>query len=289
MIGNFLLSQISHNDIQELLNKLIDSGASYSVIKKTYYALNAVFRYATLHEDIKKNPMLTIELPSKDKVAPQKNPRFFTEDELKLILAELNRNYKNGIKVYFYPDAYNLILNTGLRMGELLALKWSDVDFIKKEIHVHSNLSEVALRDKQHRKIGYTLKISNIPKTDAGNRIIDINNRALAALEKLKITNDKYDNCEFVVCNKKGDALAPQQLERTFRRVLHNVGILETGVHSLRHTFASLLLQNPNTSIREVSEILGHANPSITMNIYWHLIGDFRKKATICSLDNLKF
>lgn len=139
----------------------------------------------------------------------------------------------------------------------------------KIEIHVYSDLSEVALRDKQHRKIGYTL--SNILKTDTGNRIIDINNRALATLEKFKITNDKYDNGEFVVCNKKGDALAPQQLERTFRRVLHNVGILETGVHSLRHTFASLLLQNPNTSIRDVSEILGLANPSITMNTYDHV------------------
>lgn len=288
-IGNNPISQISHNDIQALLNNLIDNGVSYSVIKKTYYALNAVFRFAVLHEDIDKNPMQIIDLPSKDKAAPQKSPRFFTEDELSLILGELNRKYKNGRNIYFYPDAYVLILNTGLRMGELLALKWSDVDLDKREIHVHSDLSEVALRDKQHKKIGYTLKISNMPKTDSGNRIIDINDRALAALRNLKIVSDKFKDCEFVVCNKKGSVLAPQQLERTFRRVLHNINIEETGVHSLRHTFASLLLQNPNTNIREVSEILGHANPTITMNVYWHIIRDFRKRATICSLDNLEF
>lgn len=286
-IGNVLITQVISDDIQGLLNSLIDDKASYSVVKKTYYALNELFRFASLRGDIAKNPMLTIELPSKDKTVPPKPPRFFSERELRLILEELQRTYKNGKNVYFYPDAFVLILNTGLRMGELLALKWGDINLVKREIFVHSDLSEVALRDKQHKKKGYTLKISSIPKTDSGNRMIDIHDRALGALKALKKNSDCFDSCDTVVCNKKGDILAPQQLERTFRRVLRNAGIAETGVHSLRHTFASLLLQNPDTSIREVSEILGHANPTVTINIYWHLIHDFRKKATICRLDNL--
>lgn len=93
VIGNFLLSQISHNDIQELLNKLFDSGTSYSVIKKTYYALNAVFRYATLHEDIKKSNV---------------NNR-----------TSFKRQSSSAKKSAFF-----------IKMNSL-ALKWSDVDLIK--------------------------------------------------------------------------------------------------------------------------------------------------------------
>lgn len=209
--------------------------------------------------------MLLVKIPSKFKEIPKKEIKFFSEKEVALIQEKINRKYSNGAPVYQYGKVYIIILNTGLRMGEVLGLKWNDYDESKKKIYVKRNVQVIKKRNQTgETEDGYEI-VEQSTKTYSGTRTINLNNQAIQGF-KAKNQKNKY-----IICNSKGKLLPPQQLERTFYRILKNVGIPKTGVHSLRHTFASTMFLH-GVDVKTVSQILGHANVSITYNTYIHLI-----------------
>ncbi len=115
-IGCIQLQQLTSDDIQKLLSKLKSDGLSHSSIKKVYDCINAVLRHATIKDDIQKNPMLLVNMPEK-KLFDNKEMRIFSQKEVALIVEECNRKYSTGSPVYIYGDAYILMLNTGMRVG----------------------------------------------------------------------------------------------------------------------------------------------------------------------------
>ena len=167
-----------------------------------------------------------------------------------------------------YGHAYLLILNTGLRMGEALSLKWDDIDFAKKTITVTKNNVLIRNRDTDGNKIGgYKLQTQDSAKTSCGNRIIPMNRSAEEALLELK----KNNTTPFVIINSQNNQVLPSNFERTFHTVLTNAGINKTyGIHALRHTFASMLFAK-GVDVKIVSKLLGHSTVKITYYIYVHL------------------
>lgn len=95
-----------------------------------------------------------------------------------------------------------------------------------------------------------------------------MNKNATEALQRLC---DAHPNSKEIVCGAKGTVIPPERLERTFYRILKNAGLEKTGVHSLRHTFASVLFAK-GVDVKTVSKLLGHASIQITLNTYIHLI-----------------
>lgn len=267
-IGMIQLQEVTGTDIQNLLVNLKDSGYSYSTVKKTHDCLNAMFNHATIADDVKKNPMLLVRMLAKSEFE-KKDIRYFSQEECALIIEECSRQYKTGAPVYQYADVYVLMLNTGIRLGEAIGLRKADWNKRENTLHIQRNIQSVAKRDSGGNRIQGKQLVTNTTKTYSGDRIIPLNKSATEALERLCA---QHPNAEYIACSSKGTVIPPERLERTFYRILKNVGISQAGLHSLRHTFASMLFKE-DVDIKTISELLGHASIQITLNTYVHLIG----------------
>ena len=286
-IGALQLQAIDSGDVQKMINSLRDSGRSHSSIKKAYDAVNACFKLGVIQKTVISNPALGVTVPSK-KILPPKKIRFYNQDEAKLLCKQAMSCWPNGTRRYPLGAFVPLLINTGLRMGELLALRWEeDVDLENKVITVNNNLAIVRDREDDSKK-KYKLIEQDSVKTEAGQeRSIPLNEQAVEALLDLKkVTGEQT----FVMTTKNGTHVTPRNVDRIFRRIATASGFPEEkiyGIHALRHTFATLLLSN-GVDIKTVSELLGHSDITVTYNTYIHVIKEQKKKAlaTIPSLLN---
>ena len=267
-IGMIQLQEITATDIQTLLNDLKEKGYSYSTVKKTHDCLNAMFEHATIADDVAKNPMLLVKMLARSEFET-KEIRYFSEDECALIIEECSRQYKTGKPIYQYADAYILMLNTGIRLGEAIGLKKTDWNKGESTLHIQRNIQSISKRDNGGNRVQGKQLVTNTTKTYSGDRIIPLNKAATEAIQRLC---EQHPDAECIICSSKGDMIPPERLERTFYRILKNVGISQAGLHSLRHTFASMLFKE-DVDVKTISELLGHASIQITLNTYVHLIG----------------
>jgi integrase len=172
------------------------------------------------------------------------------------------------------------LLYTGLRIGELLALTWEDVDFQNRTIKVNKNLKQVKNRDGDILS-NYKIIIQNSTKTNSSSRIVPLNNKSIEALNHIKEITGQY---KYVLSTETGNNIFARAYDTMFRKIQKSCGFKEIyGVHALRHTFASLLFKK-GVDVKTVSEILGHKDVSVTYNIYIHLIQE-QKASAINLLD----
>ena len=184
-------------------------------------------------------------------------------------------------KSTFIRDAFILDINTGLRIGELIALDWKDVNFQEKTISVHKTAVMIQNRDKNGEPVkGVSQIIQESPKTSKSIRTVTLNEKALAALERLK---ERAGNSPYVFPTQTGARLVMPSLEKQYGNVASHCDIKDTSFHSLRHTFATRLFER-GADVKDVSTLLGHASISITYNTYIHVIES--RKSTITDLLN---
>jgi integrase len=270
-LGQLKLKDIKPVHIQAFYNKLYDNGKGYatSTIQKVNNILNPAFKTAIKNELINKNPVDSIEMPK------------HREKQVRALTIEEQNAFLEYAKISWYFSAFVVALDTGLRCGELLALNWDDIDLKNGEITVYKNLIAVKDRDSEDEKL--ILKIQQSPKTAKSIRTVPLTQRALNVLRELKIKQQSLS--EIVFCTNKGTHVFPKNLRRTFQNILSKAKIEKLGLHVLRHTYATRLFEagaNPKT----VSELLGHKNVSITLNIYTHVL-PHQKKETVKLLDKL--
>ncbi len=270
-IGYLQLANITSDDVQRMVNKL-KTKYSYSTIKKAYEAVNECFKWAVIKRDLRYNPALGVKLPTN--IQPEEGDiRFFSEIEIESISSESTRLYSNGTSVYRLGQAIILLLNTGMRIGEASALKWTDIDIQHKTITIRKNMKLIKNRTEIGNK--YILQEQDRPKSKAGSRIIPINEDALIAIKELiKVTGKS----KYVLSTSTGKPVNPRNMDRMFRNILTQCNLPLCGVHALRHTFASILFKN-GVDVKTVSELLGHADVTITYNTYVHLIQEQKIKA----------
>lgn len=275
-IGHIQLQAIKSKDVQTMINNLRDAGKSHSTIKKAYDAVNACFKLGVIQKTVASNPAIGVTIPSK-KVLPPKKIQFYTKDEATLLTKQAMSCWGNGKRRYPLGAFVPLLINTGLRAGELLALKWDqDVDIENNTLTIHNNI--VFVKDREKDK-GYKLLEQDSVKTDAGqDRTIPLNDDAIAALLDIRQVTGGYP---YVMTTSEKNIVKPRQLDQMFRRIAVASGMPEEkiyGVHSLRHTFATLLLSN-DVDIKTVSKLLGHSDVTITYNTYIHVIKEQEAKA----------
>ena len=199
------------------------------------------------------------------------------EDTVRLVIEALE---KESIK---YETYYKLIIATGMRRGECCGLKWSDIDYKARSIHVCRNVVKVS-----HEDI-----IVKDPKTQAGDRYLYFSAEMESLLKEYrrecewhteaydgrKLTDDDY------IFRRQGECLpmTPSTFTWRFKLILKKNGLPEKlNVHSLRHSNASLLIAN-GTDVATVAGLLGHSQPSTTLDIYTHAF-DKNKKAASTAL-----
>lgn len=268
-LGDFKISEITPEDVSKMLAAIKSDGFSFSTVKKAHDCTNAVLEYAFNKRDIPVNPVALVKMPH-ERSFEKKEIRYFTKEEAALIVEECSRLYSTGTPVYPYGDAFILALHTGLRMGELLGLQKADIDFSKKTLLVRRNAQVVGNRNTDGSRASGRRVVLSSTKTYSGTRVISLNNSALEAAQRLCA---KHPESKYVICGAKGKPVTHERFERSFYRILKNCGIEQTGVHSLRHTFASMLFAQ-NIDIKTISTLLGHASVKITMDTYVHLVTD---------------
>lgn len=158
-----------------------------------------------------------------------------------------------------------LCLYMGLRVGELLALTWKDIDFEKSILTVSKTCRDGNINGKH-------VRISDTPKTENSRRKIPLSKTILKMLKEMK----KRSKCEFVIAD--GDKpVFVRTYQRMFELLLKKLHISHKGFHSLRHTFATRALEC-GMDVKSLSEILGHKNATITLNRYAHSLWEHKSE-----------
>lgn len=275
-IGDYTFEQLTAPFIQiELINKLKDDSYSYSTIHKAYVLLNECLQYAVDTDKLEKNPCRLVKQPPK-KMFEKKEIRWLSEDEIKLFKEQAMAKYKTGRDRYIYGLPISLIIYTGLRCGELAALKWSDIDFENKKIYVRKNIVTVydyESADKKTRKVN----LQTSTKTSEGRKIPLIK----SAEDILNSIKSKYQeiNPDGFIINNSDKMISVDTISDAYTNIANAAGIENPlGIHTLRHTFASLLIKK-GVDIKIVSDILGHKDVSFTYNIYVHILEEQKVSA----------
>ena len=198
-----------------------------------------------------------------------------SKEEIEDFKEEAFRKFGNGKRVYQQAAAYILMLNTGLRTGEMLGVLNSDIDLEKKTLRVKRAVKTIDKRTGTKADGGQKITIGK-PKSATSNRTVPLNSTAIEMIRDLQ--NEMYfgENSP-LVCDTNGDYTKPVNFRKRFYRILNAAGIEIKGLHSLRHTFATRICE-AGVNLKVIQDILGHVDISTTMNIYVDAMNDLKKK-----------
>ena len=204
--------------------------------------------------------------------------RYYTEDEAKILIKAATQTYMNGSPVYRLGYIVPFAIHTGLRLSELLGLKWHNVDFENKIIHIRDTVVQIIDRSKNPKSKMKILDQIDITKSYSGQRSLHLNDTAFDAIKHL---HDETGHTKYVFITKTGKPPDPCVIETLIRKIAIRAEFpkeKQFGMHALRHTFASILFAK-GVDVQVVSKLLGHSTIQITRETYIHLIEGQEKKA----------
>ncbi len=217
-----------------------------AVLGQSRFLLSSIFQDYVLSGDIVVNPVKMVSTPNFKKTSKKESIKVFTLDEIDLILEKAYGDFKNLLGILFF---------TGMRIGELLALKWSDIDFNTDTIRINKTVSAGTI---------------GTPKTMSSDRDIEMIEQAREFFKKQMLLTGMKNT--FVFLNsKQSHYTQASHLLIKFTALLEDLNMQRRTLHAARHTFASMMLNN-NIDPMWVSATLGHENVKITLEIYAHFL-----------------
>ena len=248
--------EISLSNLNEFLVSIKEK-FSYSTTKLIKSLVNRSLNFAFENGLTKEKMVITLHLKNQQirKVQALEKQE---QARLEKYILENEKKYHYGILLSLY---------TGLRLGEVIALKWQNVDIKNKLIYIDKSVGSIS----QNHKI---LAIESSPKTQSSIREIPISKQLLILLKKLK----QVSTTDNVIVSHNGKQIQSRAYQKSFENLLKKLHIKHYGFHSLRHTFATRLLEN-GVDIKTISELLGHSSPTITLNRYVHTNLQNKRKA----------
>lgn len=244
---------IMPNDLQAFADSLLDRGLSIKTVKDSILILKMIHRFgerlgAWPHLDFRVRYSTTVE---SGKTLPVLS---LTHQQRLVRYLHANFSFRNlGILI---------CLHSGLRIGEICALQWKDLDIAAGEIHISKTLSRIWLSDGNEKE--YTLSIG-APKTASSIRDIPITKTLADIIKPLR----RVMNPEYFIVSNDSRPLEPRYYRDYFVKILAKVGIPPTRFHALRHSFATRCIES-KCDYKTVSVILGHASISTTLDMYVH-------------------
>ena len=245
---------------------VIELSKNYVLYNHYLSVINRIFKYAVLMDILDSNPFDKVIKPKSRQT--QRKGNFLTKEELK----ELLKLAQTATLSYFFPLVH-LMSYTGLRQGEALALKWSDIDFENKKITVDKTATRI--KEKQ------TLQT---PKTKNSKRVISIDPTTLLILKswkkdqiKIYFKNGKHFEGDenFIFTNQRAEWVHIHNFIRYFKRFIADHKLKQITPHGLRHTHASLLF-SAGVEPKSISDRLGHSTVQITLDLYTHITEEQR-------------
>jgi integrase len=256
-LGRLRLKTLNALHLQGLYRERLDSGLSGSTVQKVHHVLHKALAQAVRWDLIPRNPADSVKAPTP--TPKEMNPLSASEARKLLEAAQGNK----------LEALYVVAIHTGMRRGELLGLKWKDVDLGSSTIRVRRTLTRAgtgyALGEPKTKKSRRTLRLTQ----KAANALRS--HRASQAQEKLR-AGSLYRDEDLVFAGEGGGFLNPSNLrQRSFAPLLKRPGLAQTTFHDLRHTCASLFFQQ-NIHPKFVQGLLGHASVAITLDTYSHML-----------------
>lgn len=254
-IANSRLCEISFFDIQRYVNQLVEAGYSLSNVKKQVLIVTAPLRQAAAMRIIKADPCVGVKMPVETKVKKKtKEIVAYTKEEQDKILRKIDVGQENVGYL-----AVGIIMETGIRAGELLALKWNDIDLNRCRMHVHATILNLMYSSAEYQ---------DSPKSKSSNRVIPLTPKAIKMLKLLKSRR----TTEWVF-EQDGTRYTYQKLMYQTKKLCREAGVKYYGEHVFRHTFATNCYYK-GIDVKILSRLMGHSSVQVTYNIYVNLYGD---------------
>ena len=270
-LGNVYLNKLTVVQCQNAVNIWADEAPK--TFKRFMFYASKLINYGITMELIKKNPMKKV-IPPKVERDTSKFTDFYSKDELKTFLKDA-KEYNFRYFIFFRLLAYS-----GMRKGECLALKWSDIDFKNNTIDINKSL-----KAGENNRL-YVGK----PKTKDSFRCLNMDAKTMNYLKQWRTKQQKQmfklgmnflSNNSLIFANSKGTYTVLSKPQRWNNAICKEYGLRHIKVHGFRHTHASLLF-DAGVSMKDVKERLGHSDITTTMNIYTHVT---KKKAKETAVD----
>ena len=281
-IANIPLYKLKLNNIQAYYNKLLDNGTPIATIKQINSKLKTCLDSAEKNNYIEKNYCKLVEIPTDTK-----------DKKIEVFSVDQQKQFAETVKGHKLELLFLTALCTGLRIGEISGLKWSDIDFDNHTLTVNRTVERVALFDKDGKRHYET--IEQTPKTSNGFRTVPIVSYIFNSLLEHKVQQDaikreipNFNEYDLVFCDKKGYYLNPNSIGGAFHRIQNKMNIPKDEhikFHGLRKTFATRLFEK-GVPPKTVQTLLGRSDIEITLNIYTQVM-DNKKVEAINELESI--
>jgi integrase len=255
-IAKMAIGEIGFFDVQLYVNSLVEAGYSMSSLKKQLLIVTAPLKQAAAMKIISCDPSVGVQLPIADAVqkkAREINAYAKPEQKAMADLVSANKDNTGYIAALF-------MLETGIRSGELLALKWSDVDISQCKLRIHATI----VNPMSDKKSVY----QDSPKSASSKRTIPLTPKALILLKTLQLRR----TTEWVF-EQDGKRYTYKKLMYQTKKLCSESGVPYYGEHAFRHTFATNCYYK-GIDVKILSKLLGHSSVQVTYNTYIHLYGD---------------
>ena len=251
-LQQFYKKLLAEGRVERIESQKQPRGLSAKTVRNIHQIISSALKLAVEQRLIAHNPADGCALPKVERKEMQTLP-------IEQLTSFLREAKDSGVFALYYID-----LTTGLRRGELLGLKWSDIDLEKGDLRVQRQIGRI------------NGKIIEMPlKTKNAYRTLPL---SADAIDVLKMQKCKVGNSEWVFPSPTGGPMSPDSVLHMLQRVLKRAGLPRIRFHDLRHTFATLALQN-GVDVKTVSSMLGHYSAGFTLDTYAHVTTDAQLKA----------
>ena len=265
-LGHIQVQKLTMQHIQKFYASELKEGRSPKTIKIYHAVLHNALSHAVYINLVSRNvsDLATKSLPKQ------------TRYEIQPLSTEQAQVFLEKVKGHHLETLLTLALITGMRRGELLALRWQEIDFDNKYLQVCRSVRREAKRGL----------VVNEPKTQAGRRKIVLSPFLVEVLKQHRISQlearlqagTAWEDHGLVFCTKRGRLSDPTYMLVMFKKLLNDVGLPRMRFHDLRHSAATLLLAM-GVHVKVVQELLGHSNITMTLNVYSHVLPSLQQDA----------
>lgn len=260
--GNLKMGDVTTQQCQKIVNKWAKETDQYRLL---HSSASRIFKYAINLGIIATNPLTNVMMPKRRKDMLNKKPiKVYSKEELKKLFDYLNHRpstYSND----FYKTLFRVLVYSGCRISEALALNWSDIDFKNNTLTINKTLSTV--------KNGIAV---SSPKTKNSYGEIALDDQTIGILNRWQINQRRHmltygeTDPTMIFCNVHKRPISHHNIYAQFKKITKNADVPFMGLHVTRHTHASMLL-DAGATMKEIQERLRHSSITITMDVYGHL------------------